>query len=369
VLDHIRVAARHLLHTIGVGEHGLLRIGDGDWSDSIVLETALKNPGGISFANSKAHGESVPNTQMALYVLPLAAALIEARDPALAAELRDFTRKLRGNIVDQWSGQGSWYNRAILRDHFNDPVVQDARHINLEAQPWALISGLAAETGRETDLITSITKLLDDPSPIGATLRERGMVWPAVSQLLTWGYTRSRPDLAWRSLLRHTFAAHAGAFPDVWINTWSGPDGINGIDMENPGGTWKSPLTPMTDFPVMNANQDAMALLGLLRVCGIEPAPQGDGLLIAPQAPPERFVLDLPLLRLEVSPCRIAGEYRACVDGSRVLHVRVPRGVTGLTATIVGRPIKNLDPNSAEVALNLSFKADDRVPFEVRWNA
>ena len=147
------------------------------------------------------------------------------------------------------------------------------------------------------------------------------MVWPAVSQLLTWGYTRSRPDLAWRSLQRHTFAAHANAFPDVWINIWSGPDGINGIEAENPGGTWSSPLTPMTDFPVMNANQDAMALLGLLRVCGIEPSPSGDGLLIAPQSPPEHFVLDLPLLRLEVAPGRIAGEYRALVDGSRVLHV------------------------------------------------
>jgi hypothetical protein len=63
-------------------------------------------------------------------------------------------------------------------------------------------------------------------------------------------------------------------------------------------------------------------LLGLLRVCGIELASSGDGLLITPQAPPERFVLDLHLLHLEVDPSRIAGEYRAAVDGSRVLHVR-----------------------------------------------
>lgn len=48
------------------------------------------------------------------------------------------------------------------------------------------------------------------------------------------------------------------------------------------------------------ATPHAMALIGLLRVCGIEPV--GDGLRIAPQAPPERFTLDLPLLRLEVAP-------------------------------------------------------------------
>ena len=138
------------------------------------------------------------------------------------------------------------------------------------------------------------------------------MVWPAVSQLLTWGYTRSRhQSLAWRSLKRHTFSTRARAFPARWYSVWSGPDGINAADAADPGGTWHSPVTPMTDFPVMNANQDAMALLAMLRVCGIEPAPEGDGLTIAPQAPPERFVLDLPLIYLDVAPGRIAGEYRA----------------------------------------------------------
>lgn len=369
VLDHIRVAVRHLLHDIGAGEHGLLRIGDGDWSDSIVLETVLKNPFAVSFSQSKAHGESIPNTQMALYVLPRVAALVAARDPALAAELRTATGSFRDALTAQWSPQGSWYNRAILRDHFNRPLVWDSDHINLEAQVWALISGLAADTGRETDLIEAITARLDNPSPIGAMLREGGMVWPAVSQLLTWGYARSRPDLAWCSLQRHTFTAHSRAYPRVWINTWSGPDGINGPDGENPGGTWRSPLTPMTDFPVMNANQDAMALLGLLRVCGIEPAPAGDGLLIAPQAPPARFVLDLPLLRLEVAPGRIAGEYRACVDGSRVLYVGVPRDAQGLSATIAGRPVPTVHSDPSGIALRLSFRAGERVTFAVRWES
>jgi hypothetical protein len=124
----------------------------------------------------------------------------------------------------------------------------------------------------------------------------------------------------------------------------------------------------MTDFPVMNANQDAMALLGLLRVCGIEPAPAGDGLLFAPQAPPARFVLDLPLLRLEVSPGRIAGEYRACVDGSRVLYVGVPADATGLRAAVGGVPVAIKHVAPSYVGLRLTFRAGDRVAFEVEWN-
>jgi hypothetical protein len=371
VLDHVRVAVLHLCETIGVGEHGLLKIGDGDWSDAIVFETALRDgPLGVNFENSKHGGESVPNTQMALYVLPLIAAQVESRDAALAVRMRALLPGLEKAVILQWNGR--WFNRAVLRDFGDKPVLVGEEWINLEAQPWALISGLAARMGRqgvESVLIDSITRLLDDPSPIGATLTESGMVWPAVSQLLTWGYTRCRPDLAWRSLQRHTFATRAHAFPDKWFSVWSGPDGVNGADMPDPGGTWCSPATPMTDFPVMNANQDAMALLALLRVCGVEPAPGGDGLLIAPHVP-KAFVLDVPLLRLDVSAGRISGEYRAVVEGRCVLHVRPPTAnasATHMRATVNGAAVSTdqLEPNG--IALLLTFKTGQRVPFEVRW--
>ncbi len=61
--------------------------------------------------------------------------------------------------------------------------------------------------------------------------------------------------------------------------------------------------------------------------------------------PGERFVLDLPLLRLEESPGRVSGEYRAHNDGSVVLHV-------------VGQ-------GGAETRVPLAFRAGDRVPFDV----
>jgi hypothetical protein len=49
-----------------------------------------------------------------------------------------------------------------------------------------------------------------------------------------------------------------------------------------------------------------------------------DGLVIRPLVPRERFTLDLPLLRLDVEPGRIRGEYRAHNDGERTLYVYVP---------------------------------------------
>jgi hypothetical protein len=328
VLDHLRFAVKHIFEGTGIGDHGLLKVGSGDWSDSIVLETSLRDgsgPFGVTYQNSKANGESVMNTEMALYILPLLAALLKDHAPDIVDVVNQHIGGLREAVARQWNAKG-WYNRAVLRGIQNNPIVIE--RLDLEAQPWALISGLARDAGTEERLIEQVDARLDSPSKIGATLVENGMIWPAISQILTWAYAHvSRGDLAWRSLNRNTFAAHATEYPAIWFGTWSGPDGIHGASVEAPnlpGGSWQSPLTPMTDFPVMNANPDGMALLGLLRVCGIEPAPMDDGLVIRPLVPRERFTLDLPLLRLDVEPGRIQGEYRAFNDGERTLYVHVP---------------------------------------------
>jgi hypothetical protein len=277
------------------------------------------------------------------------ATILKTRAPDVADLIQTRLDGLHTAVSNQWNPAG-WYNRAVLRGIHNDAIV--LRRHDLEAQPWALISRVAADTGNEANLIEQTDSILDRPSKIGATLVPRGMVWPAVSQLLTWGYARAgKGDLAWRSLNRNTFAAHATEYPAVWFGIWSGPDGVHGVDARQPdipGGSWTSPMTPMTDFPVMNANPDAMALLGLLRVCGIEPAPTGNGLVIKPLVPRERFTLDLPLLRLEVEPQKISGEYRAANDGERTLYIYPPGATTPLTIT-------------------LTFTAGEKVPWEVRF--
>ena len=367
VLDHARAAVYHLIHAVGIGANGLIKVGDGDWSDGVVFDVATRF-GGIRalgwFLNSKRSGESIPNTQMALYVLPLTAALLRPYDAVLAAEIEAFADGLESALARQWNGK--WYTRAVLRDADDQQVIVDNNRINLEAQPWALISGAAARAGVEADLIKSLTTLLDDPSPNGAPLLERGMIWPAVSQLLTWGYTRSRPNLAWRSLLRHTFAAHSDAFPETWINVWSGPDGVHCKESElDPGGTWTSPATPMTDFPVMNMNQHAMALLALIRVCGIEPT--ADGLRIAPHVPRDRFVLDTDLLRLDVAPGQVAGEYRAIADGTITLTIRIPEAAQQVSVAVDGVNVTPEQRTANQIAFPLAIRHAKTSVFVVRW--
>jgi cellobiose phosphorylase len=360
VLDHVRVALQHLFEVNGIGEHGLIKVGSGDWSDGIVLESSLRDgpgPFGVTYNNSKQNGESIPNTQLALYVLPLLAAILKDRAPQLvdyiydAPHQPDRLARLQTAVQKQWNARG-WYNRAVLRDVRNQPVVID--RFDLEAQPWALISGAAAQDGKADELIEKLDELLDRPSPIGGTLVAGGMVWPAISQLLTWAYARTdRGQLAWRSLNRNTFAMHCNTYPNIWFNTWSGPDGINGLTAELPGGTWSSPITPMTDFPVMNANQDAMALLGLLRVCGVEPSPAGDGLVIHPRVPRETFILEMALIRLEVAPKRIVVQYRAVASGSRKLYIHHSMGAV----------IVKID----NVAVSIAEQTDDQVVVPIQF--
>ncbi len=369
VLDHIRTAVDHLIHSVGIGEHGLIKIGDGDWSDGVVFETVTRIGGALAplwFQNTKAHGESVPNTQMALHVLPQTAAILKNHDPEVSEQIRQFLHGLENAVQRQWNGH--WYSRAILRDPLNQAVVLDNNRINLESQVWALISRTASNHKTEKSVIRSISTLLDDPSPTGAPFIEGGLIWPAISQLLTWGYCRTRPDLAWRSLLRHTFAIHATVFPDIWINIWSGPDAVYcKVSVENPGGTWQSAATPMTDFPVMNGNPHAMALLGLLRVCGIEPSLDGDGLVIDPHVPRERFTVDTVLLRVEVSPGCIAGEYRAIADGQRALYIRVPDTAKSITARVneQSTTLERFEGN--RVRLRFEMTAGTAVPFQICW--
>src|SRR5690606_32608609 len=146
-------------------------------------------------------------------------------------------------------------------------------------------------------------------------------------------------DLAWRSFCRNTFSARANEFPNIWFNVWSGPDGVHSkTALLDAGGTWASPVTPMTDFPAMNNNQHVMSLLAPLRLCGIEPLADASGLRIAPHTP-SQYALDFPLLKLEVSPDVIRGEYRPVSTGQRQLHLHIPAGTTTYSVQVAGESV------------------------------
>jgi len=315
--EHVTRAARHLMHAVGLGEHGLVRIGTGDWSDGIVFEAADR-------ALAKAKGESVPNSQMALWVLPLVADLTRNREPALASEIDGYVEKLR-EAVEKTKGD-EFFGRA----YFGDGKLLRADRIDLEAQVWPLIArGTLTDDERRT-LANAIGRDLTHGSAIGTPLQKGGQVWPAVGQLLTWGYTHVDDTLAYDELAHESLAARAKAFPDLWHGIWSGPDGTD----TKTGQTWSSVVTPMTDFPTANNNVHAMALLGALRVAGVEPTARG--LRIEPHVPDRTFSLETKVLALTQDGPTLEGRYSPGAGRERVLSFVPRRGEHVVEATVNG---------------------------------
>jgi Glycosyl hydrolase 36 superfamily, catalytic domain len=277
VRERVVLGFEYTRDVVGCGEHGLLRSGSGDWSDPI----SFMVPDQRAF---RSRGESGFNTAMAAYVLPLAASLIEAGNPAAASEMRDFAASLREAMEQSWAG--SWYLRGW--DGRGGPL--GSGHLFLDANLWCLIAGIGSRERRD-ELVRSIEELCDSPSPIGATILDRphrvrlgmltsgwdcnGGVWAAINGLLAWAYSLHDPALAWRCLEKQTLASHARAYPRVWYGIWSGPDAYNAHYAEAPGETFIHPATPMRDFPVMNSHSHAGPLLALLKVLGIEAGPAG----------------------------------------------------------------------------------------------
>jgi hypothetical protein len=346
VYDHIHDAVRYLFDHVGVGPHGLVRLQSGDWDDGI-LQTASDQ------ALALAMGESVPNTQMAVAVLPRIADLVEPRDAALAMEIRTRVTSLGAALAQTWTGQ--FFGRA----YFGDGKLVNADTIDLQAQVWALIGGSLNQPADRATLVASIRSQLDDPSPGGAMLAPGGQVWPAISGLLTWGYALSDPEAAWRHLARNTMAAHAVAFPTVWAGIWSGPDGLEGPMGDRPGEAWYSQVTPMTDFPVMNNNQHAMPILAALRVAGVEAT--AGGLRLAPHAPGD-FALKAALLDLSKRGKKIAGAYRPSGAVARTVEVDAPAGSTIAGASVNGQAVT---VPAAAASVTLTVQAGMESTFEV----
>src|SRR5690606_14415528 len=140
VLNHIRVAFDHLLFTIGLGDSDLIRVLDGDWSDDVVLRNVFPFAPLTSPGLTIKHGESVLNSQMALYILPRLACVLAALDSPLAQplsqQLQDALEpilpRLEKGVLAHWNGQ--FYARAVLRYWWNGQRVLRAGRLDLAGQ-------------------------------------------------------------------------------------------------------------------------------------------------------------------------------------------------------------------------------------------
>jgi hypothetical protein len=268
VFDLLSRSYRYLTSEIGAGKHGLMRLLNGDWNDSIVV-THL-TPAQASEATGQS--ESVLNAAMACYVLAYYAEMLDfVGRPTLANEARANAEGQRHAVREQWTGR--WFRRAWLGDRLG---WMGEKQLWLEPQPWAIIGG-AAIGERAQILVATLNELVRKPSPIGALLQSQadptmkdepgtgtnGGIFAAINGTLIWALSLVDGAMAWDEWKKNTLARHAEVYPDMWFGIWSGPDCYNSTLSKNPGSTGP-------DFPVLNMHSHAWPLYTAAKLLGLE---------------------------------------------------------------------------------------------------
>ncbi|MGA2593931.1 MAG: hypothetical protein ABSH32_28855, partial [Bryobacteraceae bacterium] len=320
---------RHLVEDVGTGEHALMRMLNDDWNDALVLFWGQR-----SMKETAEKGESVLNSAMAAWVFDYYAGMLTyARDDhGRIAEIRQKAEANRNAARAQWTGR--WLRRAWL-----GPTAGwlGEKSLWLEPQPWAIIGGVTtAEQSRE--LAGTIDEMLRRPSPIGAMQLNQGAdiqsqhmaepgtsitggVWPSLNATLVWALASVDGKMAWDEWKKNSLARHAEVYPDIWYNTWSGPDTLNSVVSKHPGETVNSGFLRYTDWPVMNLHSHACTLYSAAKLVGLEFTEGGVGL--APWLPLESYRLDSPLVGLVKGPSGYEGWYAPSRGGNWTIRLSV----------------------------------------------
>lgn len=278
--EHLRRQFTFFVEGVGFGEHGHVRIRNADWNDMAITTS------GVDHAVMIEKGESVLNSAMAAWVLPVYAGLCDRLgDEGTAQAARDIGKRLRETVAAEWNGR--WFRRAYGPGR--GPIGDD--DCWLEVQPWAILCGAATDEQAE-QLLRYIDEGPRAGSPLGARVRwpvqqddpmggagegTNGGVWYSINMTLVWAARRLNPELALDEWRRMTTAAHAAAYPAVWEGTLSGPDSYNAPESPRAGRTWASEALGMgmQGFPVSNMHSHAQPLLAYLRLLGVEPTADG----------------------------------------------------------------------------------------------
>ncbi len=165
VRDHLNAAFVHLTESVGFGPHGLIRIGDGDWDDGIVVSS---DPDPLAIFFSIEYGESIPNSQMAISVCQTAAPILQPYMPELAVQLLDLAQSLEAPVQSTFNG--FYYQRAWLRDAVNEPYAIGNTSIQLESQVWAFLM-------ESVDASTKLSLLKQIESQLNSPIGPRIAVW------------------------------------------------------------------------------------------------------------------------------------------------------------------------------------------------
>jgi Glycosyl hydrolase 36 superfamily, catalytic domain len=324
---------KHLIDDVKTGPHGLMRMLYDDWNDALLwgwVPQALAN-------EVVEKSESVLNSAMAAYVFDYYARMLlyAGDDGRIATPIQRKAAEHRNAVRAQWTGK--WFRRAWL----GPTLGWLGKGLWLEPQPWAILGGVCSEEQTRT-LVQNIDQELRRPSPIGAMslmdtsdqdvphgalhlepgTRLGGGVSPSLNQMLIWALAGVDGAMAWDEWKKNSFARHAEVYPEIWYGTWSGPDGVDSVYGDHPGGTSGGHPIGWTDFPVFIMHPHACPLYSLTKLVGVEFT--ASGVVLSPKLPLESYQFDSPLLGMVRSPRGYEGWYAPPAEaGTWTITLRV----------------------------------------------
>jgi hypothetical protein len=372
-LEHLEAAWDYLLHDVGIGHNGLIKLRMYDWNDMLLPESASNQ----ELLLTRLFGESTLNTAQAVYVLPRFAALLRRLgETAVSDEVEVVTDALRAALREQW--RGDHFNRAYVGagEELGDEVLY------LEPQPWALLAEDFLSDEDAALLVEALRLRLRDDTGLGCRVLEvahptgedegevtNAGIWASVNGWLAWGAGRRDPTFGFEELLDNSLASHATRFPEQWWGIWSGPDSYNSSLSDRPGETWYIPGLSMQAFPIQNLHPHAWPVFAALQLAGLEFS-QGQ-LRLSPRLSLPEYSVETALYTLTVEPRALAFEhFRA---DTLTVRLEAPRHWTpdarrrlargDFDLTIGGRKVM---PKRSDEGILLRVRPGERVQLSLR---
>ena len=362
---------KHLVEDVGAGEHGLMRMLNDDWNDALVLFWGQR-----TLKETVAQGESVLNSAMAAWVFDYYARMLAYTGAGTApvAQIRQRAGANRKAARAQWTGK--WLRRAWL-----GPTAGwlGEKGLWLEPQPWAIIGGVT-DAQRTKELVATMDELLRRNSPIGAMQMNQspdnasqamaepgtsisGGIWPSLNATLVWALAQVNGEMAWDEWKKNTMARHAEVYPDIWYNTWSGPDTLNSTVSKHPGETVNSGFLRYTDFPIANLHSHACTLYSAAKLLGLEFT--GHGVDLAPRLPLDSYRFDSPLVGVIKGPAGYEGWYAPSKVGEWRIRLWLPGEEARRLTKAEINGARTRATRSADGAIELRGKSAPGTP--LRW--